>query len=237
MTFLSEANHGDTLSLDNMVVLSFLLHALILSIIFFSPSLPSPRWTFGPSYTVDLVSSPLSSVEVRSSEAISREAVSMNHRNQSMVMKKEVERGLSAPVRKTEILRKSPTGNVDTAIEGIKKRVESATNDSRPSTARGNSEINLKMRVYYSVVWSMIKEQWALPKSILPDDNLEAIVETNILRNGTVSNLTFEKRFGNRYFDESVIKAIKKADPFPPLPEWLDKRYITLGVRFHSSEL
>jgi len=35
MTFLSEANHGDTLSLDNMVVLSFLLHALILSIIFF----------------------------------------------------------------------------------------------------------------------------------------------------------------------------------------------------------
>jgi len=86
---------------------------------------------------------------------------------------------------------KSPTGNVDTAIEGIKKRVESATNDSRPSTARGNSEINLKMRVYYSVVWSMIKEQWALPKSILPDDNLEAIVETNILRNGTVFQLDF----------------------------------------------
>ncbi|MEA1970071.1 MAG: hypothetical protein U9N37_00430, partial [Thermodesulfobacteriota bacterium] len=81
MTFLSETlerNHGNTMSLNNMVVLSFLLHALIISIIFFSPSLPSPKWTFGPSYTVDLVSLPSSSVEVRSSETTPREVVGIN---------------------------------------------------------------------------------------------------------------------------------------------------------------
>lgn len=240
MTFLSEAlerNHGDTMSLNNMVVLSFLLHALIISIIFFSPSLPSPRWTFGPSYTVDLVSAPSSSVEVRSSEAISREVVGMNRRNNSMVMKKEVEKNLNAPVRKTKIHRKSPAGNVDTAIEGIKKRVASATKDSRPSTSRGHSEMNMKMKVYYSVIWSMIKEKWALPEGILSDNDLETVIGAKIFKNGSVVELNFEKRSGNRYFDESAIKAVKKAAPFPPLPEWMNEKYIDLGIRFHSSEL
>ncbi len=240
MTFLSEAlgrNHGDAMSLNNMVVLSFLLHALILSIIFFSPSLPGPRWTFGPSYTVDLVSLPSSSVEIRSSEATSREVVGLNRKINSMVMKKEVEKSLNAPVRKTEIHRKTTSESANTAIEGIKKRVASATKDSHPSTSRGNSEMSMRMKVYYSVVWSMIKEKWALPEGILSDDNLETIIEAKILRNGSVAHLSFEKRSGNRYFDESAIKAIKKAVPFPPLPEWLDERYIDLGIRFHSAEL
>ncbi len=240
MTFLSEAlgrTHGDTMSLNNMVVFSFLLHALILSIIFFSPSLPSPRWTFGPSYTVDLVSAPLSSVEVRSSEAISREVVGMNRRNHSMVMKKEVEKSLNSPVRKTEIHRKSPDGNADTAIEGIKRRVASTTKDSHPSTSRGHSEMNMKMKVYYSVVWSMIKENWALPEGILSDNDLETVIGAKILKNGSVVELNFEKRSGNRYFDESAMKAIKKVGAFPPLPEWLNEKYIDLGIRFRSSEL
>ena len=240
MTFLSEAlgrTHGDTMSLNNMVVLSFLLHALILSIIFFSPSLPSPRWTFGPSYTVDLVSAPLSSVEVRSSEAISREVVGMNRRNHSMVMKKEVEKSLNSPVRKTEIHRKSPDGNADTAIEGIKRRVASTTKDPHPSTSRGHSEMNMKMKVYYSVVWSMIKENWALPEGILSHNDLETVIGAKILKNGSVVELNFEKRSGNRYFDESAMKAIKKVGVFPPLPEWLNEKYIDLGIRFRSSEL
>jgi len=240
MTFLSEAlerNHGDTTGLNNMVVLSFLLHALILSIVFLSPSLPSPRWTFGPSYTVDLVSFPSSSVEVRSSEATSSEVVGLDRKNHSMVMKKAVEKSIDSPVWKTKAYRKNPAGNADTAIEGIKKKVASAAKAYHPATSRGNSEINMKMKVYYSVVWSMIKENWALPKGILPDDNLKAIIEAKILRNGSVSHLNFEKRSGNTYFDESAIKAIRKASPFPPLPEWLDERYIDLGIRFHSSEL
>ncbi|MBN2539498.1 MAG: TonB C-terminal domain-containing protein [Deltaproteobacteria bacterium] len=243
MTFLSEAlerNHGDTTNLNNMVVLSFLLHALILSIIFFSPSLPDPRWTFGPSYTVDLVSTPSSSVEVRSSEAISREVVGMDRKNHSMVMKKEVEKSLDTPVRETKTLKKSPDEKVNTAIEDIKKKVASATatkEASRPTPSGDSSEMNMKMKVYYSVVWSMIKEKWALPEGILSDNDLETIIGARIVKNGSVVELNFEKRSGNRYFDESALKAIKKVGVFPPLPEWVHEGHIDLGIRFHSSEL
>jgi TonB family protein len=62
-------------------------------------------------------------------------------------------------------------------------------------------------------------------------------VAANILRNGEVANLNFEERSGNKYFDESVIKAIKKAGPFPPLPEWFDGSSLEIGIRFHSSEM
>ncbi|TFG93832.1 MAG: TonB C-terminal domain-containing protein [Syntrophobacterales bacterium] len=247
MTFLAEAlekNHDDAAGLNNTVVLSFLLHALILSIIFFSPSLPDPRWTFGPSYMVDLVSLPSSSVEVRSSEEISSEVVGMNRKNQSMVMKREVGTDLPIPARETKTHKKE-VGTVDTAIEGIKKKVASTsasppattTKDSQPVASPGHPELNMQMKVYYSVVWSMIKEKWALPEGILHNANLETVIEAKILKDGSVANLSFEKQSGNRYFDESALKAIKKVGKFPPLPEWLNKKYIDLGIRFHSSEL
>lgn len=246
MTFFTEAlekNHDDAAGLNNMVVLSFLLHALILSIIFFSPSLPEPRWTFGPTYVVDLVSLPSSSVEVRSSEEISREVVGMNRKNHSMVMKKEVGEDLRIPVREAKPLRKE-AATVGTAIEGIKKKVAATAappattaKGSQPVAAHGHPELNMQMKVYYSVVWSKIKEQWALPEGILNSTNLETVIEAKILKNGTVVSLTFEKRSGNRYFDESALKAIKKVGKFDPLPEWLNKKYIDLGIRFRSSEL
>ena len=246
MTFLTEAlekDHDDATGLNNMVVLSFLLHALILSIIFFSPSLPDPRWTFGPTYVVDLVSLPSSSVEVRSSEEISREVVGMNRKSHSMVMKKEVGTNLPIPTREVKTHRKE-TGSVGTAIESIKKKVAStaapsptATSGSQPVASSGHPELNMQMTVYYSVVWSMIKEKWALPEGILNNTNLETVIEAKILKNGTVVELTFEKQSGNRYFDESALKAIKKVGKFPPLPEWLNKKYIDLGIRFRSSEL
>lgn len=247
MTFFTEAlekNHDDAAGLSNMVVLSFLLHALILSIIFFSPSLPEPRWTFGPTYVVDLVSLPSSSVEVRSSEEISREVVGINRKNHSVIMKKEVGEDLRIPVREAKTHRKE-TGSVDTAIEGIKKKVAATTappataarGESQPVAAQGHPELNMQMKVYYSVVWSKIKEQWALPEGILNHTTLETVIGAKILKNGTVVNLTFEKHSGNRYFDESALKAIKKVGKFPPLPEWLNKKYIDLGIRFRSSEL
>ncbi len=252
MTFLTETlkkNYYAT-GLNNMVVISFLLHALILSIIFFSPSMPTPRWTFGPTYTVDLVSLPSTSVDSGSSSEISRGVVGMNREVRSVVMKKEVGAALSIPVREAKIFKKE-TGTVDRVIEGIKKKVassplsSSAEGSSKPEASKGvasiasqdNPELNMQMQVYYSIVWSMIKEKWALPEGILRDANLETVIEAKILKNGSVASLSFEKQSGNRYFDESAMKAIKKVEKFPALPEWIDKKYIDIGIRFHSSDL
>ena len=248
MTFFMEAlkkNHDDTTGLNNMIVFSFLLHALILSIIFFSPSMPSPRWTFGPSYMVDLVSLPSTAVDVRSSEEIPREVLSMDRRGHSTVMKKEAGTDLGVPVREAKTHKKE-AARVSTAIESMKKKASSpavppssaaATEASQPVASSSQPEMNMQMTVYYSFIWSMIKEQWALPEGILNTSDLETVIEAQILKDGSVAALRFEKQSGNRYFDESALKAIKKVGKFPPLPESLDKEYIDLGIRFRSSEL
>ncbi|NQU03441.1 MAG: TonB family protein [Syntrophaceae bacterium] len=226
------------MKLNNMIVFSFLLHALILSILFFSPSWPTPKWTFGPVYTVDLVSPPSSSVNLKSTDAISEKKTVKSSKEHSIVMKKRIDKISSIPISEIKTRKKEVSGSVDQAIEGIKKKVLSATEETpRPATSSGNAEMSMRMKVYYSMIWSRIKEQWALPRGILPDNNLEAIIDAKILRNGKLTDWNFEKKSGNKYFDESVVKAIKKASPFPPLPEWLDDSMIELGIRFHSSEL
>lgn len=225
------------MKLNNMIVFSFLLHALILSILFFSPSWPTPKWTFGPVYTVDLVSPPLNSINLKSSSAITNKKT-RNSKEHSIVMKKRVDKISSIPIKEIITREKEVSGSVDEAIEEIKKKVLLPREETpRSATSQGNVELSMRMKVYYTIIWSSIKEQWALPKGILTDNNLEAIIDAKILRNGKLADWSFEKKSGNKYFDESVVKAIKKASPFPPLPEWLDDSMIELGIRFHSSEL
>ena len=240
MTFISagKRRHQDGVGLNNMIVLSFLLHALVLSIILFSPSWPTPKWTFGPVYSVDLVSIPLSSVEAGYDRSISRKIIGINSGDHSSVIKKNTDTIRPISIKETKTRKIEPSGEVGKAIEGIKSRVLSSKEGSSPEVAsRGHVEMNMKMRVYYSLIWSKVRQEWALPEGILHDDNLVAVIGVKILRNGNVDEVGFEERSGNRYFDESAIKAIKKASPFPPLPEWIKDNYIEVGVRFHSSEL
>ena len=70
----------------------------------------------------------------------------------------------------------------------------------------------------------------------LQSDNLEAIIDVKILRDGTVSRLEIEKSSGNRYFDQSAVKAVRKASPFPALPAWIQETTAEFGIKFHSSE-
>ena len=62
------------------------------------------------------------------------------------------------------------------------------------------------------------------------------MIQARILRSGAVSDVSFEKRSGNRFFDDSAMKAVRKASPLPPLPEWIRDSSIEIGIRFHSSD-
>ncbi|MDO9528245.1 MAG: energy transducer TonB [Syntrophales bacterium] len=233
MTPLIRIKRGsdDGISLNSMILLSFLLHALLLSIIFLSPSMPSPRWTFGPVYSVNLVSLPSYIVGEKPVTSISDEVVGIGSRDRSIVLRKDVKKDSPRPIERITT-RKESIRKVDRAIENLRKKVQSSSDVSS-----GTVEVSMKMRVYYSIIWSKIKGNWALPEGILPGENIESVIGAKILKGGAVTNLSFEKRSGNRYFDESAMRAIKKASPFPPLPEWIKEESIEIGIRFHLSEL
>jgi len=237
---------GDRISLNNMIFLSLLLHALALSVILFSsPTLPSPSWTFGPVYKVKMVSLSEDLSKEKSASAISRELMRTDLREHTVILKKRIETDVTGLTRSIEIQKKQTERGE--RIDIRQKVLSNPRDRTAPPVATestvtsltqpGDAELSMKMKVYYTIIWERIKGQWALPPHLLSEKKVEAVIHLRVLRNGAVTDVNFEKRSGNRYFDDSTMKALGKASPFPPLPEQIRGDSLELGIRFHSSQM
>jgi colicin import membrane protein len=255
---------GDGFRLKGMIFLSLLIHVAVLSLLYLSPSFPSPKLTFGPVHTVSLVSLPRNVPGGRSASAMEKEIMADDRPETVLKRRLEPAAAQPIPIRSLEPERKRDS-DVEKAVESIKKRaaaMESSVNKSRAKPSRDVDASDAvkrlqtktpaggatasdsqpggtddQMQAYYALIWSRIKGRWALPQAFLPGEVLEAVIDVTILRGGAVTDVNFEKRSGNRYFDESAMKSIRKASPFPPLPAWIGDKSVEVGIRFHSSEL
>ncbi|OGP84926.1 MAG: hypothetical protein A2V87_02245 [Deltaproteobacteria bacterium RBG_16_58_17] len=234
--------------LNSMIFISLLFHLLLLSLLFFTPSFPSPKRTFGPVYSVALVSFPGAVLE-KKSESVAPNALLKADRS-GTVLKKSMEPAPVVPIRNLETRKKQERElkqdrELEKVMADIRKRAAAtgpagqppAKAKAVPASQSGDADVSDKMQAYYAVIWSRIKGKWALPQGMLPGEGLEAVIDVTILRSGGVTAINFEKRSGNRYFDDSALKAIQKALPFPPLPEWVRDSSIEVGIRFHSKDL
>ena len=132
---------------------------------------------------------------------------------------------------------------VESAIEGIRKKVtigsKGAVESHEPSSGGASTDVmTIKHKLYYNLIWKRIRSVWVLPDAALAGQkNLEAIIGIRISPNGQIEDIQFEKKSGNPIFDESVLRAIKKANPLPPLPPGFEGERFDVGVRFTPSDL
>jgi TonB family protein len=123
------------------------------------------------------------------------------------------------------------------ALDEIRKRVARKEREEDRSTAipsaKTSLEMESKLNEYYSLVWAKIKGAWTIPENLLKEMvDLETIIVLIIEPNGKVQKIWFEKKSGNALYDQSAIRAIKKAEPLPPIPkEWSDDT-LEIGIRF-----
>ncbi len=103
--------------------------------------------------------------------------------------------------------------------------------------ASSSDEIGLARRLYYAEVWNAIRRQWALPKTLVNAKGLEAILVIVVRRDGRILDIQFERRSGNTLFDESVVRAVQKADPLPRFPEIYSPPREEIGVRFRPQDI
>ncbi len=105
------------------------------------------------------------------------------------------------------------------------------------STSGGSSEFQSKLNDYYNMIWAKIKQEWTLPGDLPKGGkNLETIIVVVIERNGKIRKSWFEKKSGNAQYDQTAMRAIKKADPLPAIPRELsDEPFTTdgIGIRFY----
>ncbi|MDY6862617.1 MAG: energy transducer TonB [Thermodesulfobacteriota bacterium] len=117
--------------------------------------------------------------------------------------------------------------------EALSSKIQSSANSQYQLSS--SEYANLHFNIYYNKVWERIRSEWVLPGD-MTEENWEATVSIRISKSGHIVDSVFEKRSGNIYFDQSAIRAINKADPLPPLPLSYTKKYLDIGIRFHSLE-
>lgn len=131
---------------------------------------------------------------------------------------------------------------INSAIEGIRHRVtvgsSGATESNVGASTASAGVMTIKHKLYYNLIWQRIRSVWVLPEEALHGKkNLETIIAIRIARDGQIEEIYFEKKSGNPHLDESCLRAIKKANPLPPLPPGLEGDKLDLGVRFTPAEL
>ena len=98
----------------------------------------------------------------------------------------------------------------------------------------GSSLLEAKLNDYYSTIWAMIKKEWSLPENLPKGKtDLETVIVVIIEKDGSVQKSWFEKKSGNTLYDQMAMRAIKKAEPFPPIPKELGDSPFELGIRFY----
>jgi TonB family protein len=106
------------------------------------------------------------------------------------------------------------------AVEDVEKKVASRGTAGEGSGGLPGGSSEQGGSIYPGVVKAKIMKEWALPENLPKEGKgLEAIIVIIIGRNdGKVKKSWVEKSSGNPLYDQMAMRAIKKAEPFPPIP-------------------
>jgi colicin import membrane protein len=239
---LNNGSRGENSNIFKMIILSLTIHLIVISTVIIAVPTTSRHLTFGQAYSVQLVG-PDVMIPAKDTSALN-DILQSNEATNSIIVKKEVSGLSSTPIKKEEANKLT----IEKAISALKQKENStpqASTDAKPTTAASTNarenvpqaQASSRLNEYYGFIQSRVKSNWILPQALRPKDNVLTIIEVRILSNGDVERLNFEKRSGNRYLDDSAMKAVQKSIPFPPFPEGIMDNYIEIGIRFPSSEL
>lgn len=232
----SNGYRGNKSNFHNMIFLSLLFHLIVVTVILVSVPTASRHLTFGTAYSVQLVGAE-AVLPVNDSSGL-KDMLPPNEATPSIIIKRKITSIYSTPVKNQETHKL----NIEKAVSNIRKKDLAQSKTSESSSAAGrpaisSAEINAQTNDYIGAVWSRVKQNWTMPQTLMPEKNITAIISVKISRGGALEYADFEKRSGNRYFDESALRAVKKSSPFPSLPHWVMENSIEIGIRFNSTEL
>ncbi len=102
----------------------------------------------------------------------------------------------------------------------------------------GSARVPPEQLAYFRELDERIRDNWIVPALGRTDaGTLTVQIRITIEKDGKVTNVKMEKSSGNRFFDDSVLRAIHKASPLPVPPEQLrgTEDHYEVGFRFFGS--
>jgi colicin import membrane protein len=98
----------------------------------------------------------------------------------------------------------------------------------------------IALGLYRAEVMAKVTNNWSYPAALNGPKNkndCEAIVVVTASSDGTISDVELKHSSGNPIFDESVLKAIKRSEPLPRLPEGYTQQSEEIEFTFNLSEM
>jgi colicin import membrane protein len=151
-------------------------------------------------------------------------------------VKPNLDDALAKLKQKTES--RQPASGVGSAIANLQKKV--ASQGSGP--ARGNGSGGGgglygpgggAVDPYKSKIAGIIQDNWSFSQTLIRNANgMEVYVAINILPDGTISQIRFDRRAPSEYLNNSVKAALQKSSPLPALPREYGRQALWVGFVF-----
>jgi colicin import membrane protein len=90
------------------------------------------------------------------------------------------------------------------------------------------------MMQYYMDVRNAVETSWRKPEFLSKKD-LQTLVTIKIRKDGRIIDINVDKSSGNRVYDESIMRALRAAEPLPTIPAALNTDFVELGFNFRSA--
>lgn len=153
--------------------------------------------------------------------------------------KKEIEKKTEKPKRKPP--KKQPS-DFERTLERLRQEVQKGQPSDlyqRSGPGRfgpGGGDYGAPMSPYerYLVeIVAIIRQNWSFtPQLIRETGEIKTYVALSIETNGAISDIRLDRRSVSRYFDNTVIKAIEKSSPLPPVTRNVSKTAMRIGLVF-----
>jgi colicin import membrane protein len=168
-----------------------------------------------------------------------------------------IDRAVSRIERKIESTREDPSAMISDAVTRIqreveeKKKEESVIGDAitrlnADNTGQGGEKqgrtggvgTSIRDRLYEIHVRDHISRNWTYPAALdAVSGNLEAEVVVQVSSKGSIIDYRLSRNSSNQLFDQSVLKAVERSDPLPPLPEGYGKKREVIVLNFSLRDL
>ncbi|MDY7035019.1 MAG: energy transducer TonB [Thermodesulfobacteriota bacterium] len=262
---IEHSNEFKEMKWSPMVLVSFIFHLFVFSMILFVPEPFPSRPIDGIIYNVDLVEMPASrDLQVKGTGASkgkkaktvvqkdsqARRITSIKKEKKPLIIAKRTVKKKTSTIKKSK---GSSSQMIDRAISKIKSKVlsENRSHINRAISklenkysgreglgiAGGASGGGIPIRIYQAEVEERIKGNWSYPVALESLKNLEAVVVVMVKKDGTISQTRFIKKSPSPIFNQSVLRAVERSDPLPPFPEGYRKSFDEIEINFNLKEL
>ncbi|MCI5165351.1 MAG: cell envelope integrity protein TolA [Candidatus Electrothrix sp. GM3_4] len=88
------------------------------------------------------------------------------------------------------------------------------------------------LKQYVASLNGRISNHWQLPETVKTKSNLRTVVALTLHRDGSIEDMQIERKSGDSFFDQSVIRALRSSAPFPYFPALIKQSTLEFALNF-----